>query len=204
MVLLRNVTDYKLCDRKFAQLQTGMKKLGEQLGYSVSFSAGVAVTGNEKVSFETLFEMADDALYEAKTFGKNCHIIHKIRSGKQQDKPVILIADNGEMNRYRLHEIFGKEYELVEAVKRSEALDLLCQHKDRVKVILLDLHLPDLDGLEVLRFINARASYHKIPVIAITNDDNSEEEARRIGVSDMIRKPYELGTVKLRIEDVLQ
>ena len=204
MVLLRNVTDYKLCDRKFAQLQTGMKKLGEQLGYSVSFSAGVAVAGNEKVSFETLFEMADDALYEAKTFGKNCHIIHTTRTGKQKDKPVILIADNGEMNRYRLNQIFGKEYELVEALKRREALDLLCQHKDRVKVVLLDLHLPDMDGLEVLRYINSRASYHNIPVIAITNDDNSEEEARRIGVSDLIRKPFELGTVKLRIENVLQ
>jgi diguanylate cyclase (GGDEF)-like protein len=204
MVLLRNVTDDKLYDRKFTQLQTGMKRMGEQLGYSVSFSAGVAVAEIERVSFETLFEMADDALYEAKNFGKNRHVVHRTRDTKLQNKPVILVADNGEMNRYQLNEILGKEYELVEAEEPNEALDLLSQYKDRIKVILLDMHIPSMDGLEILRFINSRESYRKIPVIAITSDENSEEEAEHLGVADMMRKPFELGTVKLRIESVLQ
>jgi diguanylate cyclase (GGDEF)-like protein len=204
MVLLRNVNDIRLYDRKFAQLQSGMKRLGDQFGYSISISAGVAVVGEERVSFETLYEMADDALYESKTFGKNRIIVHRVIAWEDQEKPVILIADDGEMNRNYLMEMFGREYELIEASERSEALNLLSQYKDRMKLILLDLHIPGMDGLEVLRFINSRMSYHKIPVIAITNDEYSKEEAKRLGVADMIRKPLELANMKMRIENVME
>ena len=203
MVLIRNVNDKKLYERKFAQLQTGMKRLGEQLGYSVSISAGVAMTGKEKVSFETLYEMADDALYESKTFGKNRIVVHSVIEWGEQDKPVILVADNGELNQYELMEMLGRNYEIIRASERSEALNLLSQYKERMKVILLDLHISGMDGLEVLRYINSRVNYHKIPVIALTNEEYSKEDIKQLGVADLIQKPFEPGTVKKAIEDIM-
>lgn len=205
VILLRNVSDRRLFKRKYNQLQLGMKKISERIGYPITCSAGFAVAGREKISFEALFEMADDALYEAKSFGKNRYIIHMTRDMKlQKDKPVLLIADDSEMNREVLKEIFQMDYELVEASDGTEALSLLSQYKDRMAAVLLDLHIPGMNGFEILRYINSRASYQDIPVMVITADEKSEEEALLLGATDMIRKPFEPGVVKLRVERILK
>ena len=63
---------------------------------------------------------------------------------------VILIVDDVELNRAILSERFQKEYSILEAENGAEALELLEQNGGRIKVMLLDLVMPEMDGFQVL------------------------------------------------------
>jgi two-component system, response regulator len=77
----------------------------------------------------------------------------------------------------------------------AEALEFLFQSNGRPKVVLLDLKLPKIDGLEVLRRIKADPSTRDIPVVVVTSsrEDQDLEEAYRLGVNSYVVKPVEFG-----------
>jgi CheY-like chemotaxis protein len=62
-------------------------------------------------------------------------------------------------------------------------------------VILLDLHLPIVDGLEILRRLKSHQRFRAIPVIMLTSsgDDRDIREAYRLGVNSYIQKPVDFG-----------
>jgi DNA-binding NtrC family response regulator len=79
------------------------------------------------------------------------------------------------------------------ALSGQEALGML--EEDRPDVMVLDLRMPGLDGLEVLRRV--KKAYPEIEVIILTGhgSEKDEEEARRLGAFDYLRKPVELETL---------
>lgn len=62
----------------------------------------------------------------------------------------ILIADDAEINRAILRNLFETEYNLLEAENGEQAMMLLRQYHDSITVVLLDLVMPEKDGYEVL------------------------------------------------------
>jgi len=68
--------------------------------------------------------------------------------GKEKD--IILIVDDIEMNRVILNELFKEDYIIYEASDGEEALDIICKLKDKIKIILLDIIMPKIDGFGVL------------------------------------------------------
>lgn len=66
-------------------------------------------------------------------------------------KETILIADDGEINRAILRNLFEDDYNLLEAENGEQALILLRQYRERIAAVLLDLVMPEKDGYEVLR-----------------------------------------------------
>jgi two-component system, response regulator len=91
----------------------------------------------------------------------------------------------------------------------AEALDYLfaadgCLRKDMPKVILLDLKLPKVDGLEVLRKIKSDAKGKIIPVAVLTssNQDSDLEECYRLGVNSYITKPVEFENFMRAVSDL--
>ena len=66
-------------------------------------------------------------------------------------KETILIADDADLNRAILRNLFEDEYNLLEAENGEQALILLRQYRERITVVLLDLVMPEKDGYEVLK-----------------------------------------------------
>ena len=66
---------------------------------------------------------------------------------------------------------------------------------DQLSLILLDLILPDMHGLDILRTLKAEPRCAAIPVIIMTSDKDSEVESLTIGASDFIPKPYPMPKV---------
>lgn len=117
----------------------------------------------------------------------------------------ILIVDDMAVNRAILKELFEYEFDTLEAENGKEALEQLEQHRGEIKVILLDIVMPVMDGFEVLEYLVSYGILREIPVIMITGENTVESEQRGydMGVSDIIGKPFDPYIVLRRVENII-
>ena len=102
----------------------------------------------------------------------------------------ILIVEDEFVNRELLNAYLENEYEILFAETGAEALEMIRAGLDTLSLVLLDLILPDMNGLEILRTIKKDLDMSRIPVIVLTSDKESEVESLNTGASDFISKPY--------------
>ncbi len=116
-------------------------------------------------------------------------------------KPRILIADDEEGIRESLSLILGDDYDLEFAIDGQEALDKLA--KEVFALVLLDIKMPKLDGLEVLKRL--RSNGHKTPVMVLTAYQSVElaKEATKLGALDYLPKPFEREQILSAVRAVL-
>jgi two-component system chemotaxis response regulator CheY len=93
---------------------------------------------------------------------------------------------------------------VVEAGNGVEALELLRTAK--VDLILTDINMPSMDGLELVRQIRVQDLAKGVPVIMITTESSEEQvkQAIQAGARGYIRKPFTAGQVKERVLPLLQ
>ena len=86
--------------------------------------------------------------------------------------------------------------ELLEAGNGKEALEVLSSHW--VDVILLDIHMPEMDGIEMLRRLSEEDLWKRIPVIVVTTEGREQviEEAKRLGAKGYVKKPFNPEQIK--------
>ncbi|MBQ8159807.1 MAG: EAL domain-containing protein, partial [Clostridia bacterium] len=86
--------------------------------------------------------------------------------------------------------ILGDIYDIVVAGTGAEAMAEVREHYDILSLILLDLNLPDMHGLDVLKWLKEDGHYARLPVIVMTADTEAEVESLSLGAIDFIPKPY--------------
>jgi len=117
----------------------------------------------------------------------------------------VLIVDDVEINREILAETFKEDYFIIEACDGAEAIDVMNQNPD-ISAVLLDLLMPKVNGLEVLKEMNRNGKIKTIPVFLITAA-NSEEmllEGYHLGAVDIISKPFMTLFLRHRINNVIE
>ena len=114
-------------------------------------------------------------------------------------QPTILIIDDEPANLRVLKQILQQDYRLIFAKSGSEALRLA--HSKTPNLILLDIMMPDITGLEVCKQLKKDVATAKIPVIFVTalNDHNDEAQGLELGAVDYITKPVSAAVVKARV-----
>ena len=124
---------------------------------------------------------------------------------KNRAVPHILIADDDQPSLILMEiliQSLGYQATLV-----SGGREVLPQvSRSKPDMILLDLHLPDMDGFEIFAHLKNNPNFAKIPIIFITADADvvKKGEALNIGCSDYITKPYDIGAVKIIIQSHLE
>ena len=120
-------------------------------------------------------------------------------------KHTILIVDDARHNRTALREILNDNYIVLEAENGQNALAVLEEKYQAVTVIILDLIMPDMSGLELLEIFHKDVRYQNIPVIAMLRDINDEIECKCLeyGAWDFMRKPYDPTIVRFRVKNVI-
>lgn len=117
------------------------------------------------------------------------------------DRPVLAIEDNAANTRV-LQRVFAKRHEPFEVAGQGrQGIELARQLQPRL--ILLDLHLPDLDGAEVLQRLKADPETSSIPVVIVSADLSvgRRERLRRLGAHDLLPKPLDLGRLLTLVDE---
>lgn len=121
------------------------------------------------------------------------------------EKQSILLVDDEPTNIKILVEVLRDDYDLLIATSGQQALDQVMAHHEDIDLILLDVNMPEMTGIEVLEKINAQLPWGKIPVIFVTarNEEGDEATGLQSGAVDYITKPISAPIVKARIQTQL-
>ena len=109
----------------------------------------------------------------------------------------VLVVDDEFVNRQLLGYILSRDYEVMQAENGRVALELIQANLGMLSAVLLDLHMPEVDGYTVLKTIQGDESLKRIPVIVLTSDKSAEVESLKLGAVDFIPKPYDMPDVIL-------
>jgi putative two-component system response regulator len=132
--------------------------------------------------------------------------VRKAKAARHERPAKILVIDDQEQNIKLLTRILEKEgYEQVRwTTNAGEALSLYAEFNP--DLVLLDLHMREKDGFEVLQEIMSHSGNSYVPVLMITADDSADVKRRALalGAKDFVGKPFDSGEVLLRIRNLLE
>ena len=185
-------------------------------GYSnlqLSVSMGGVLAKNE--SMEDAISRADKLMYQAKN-EKNtviteldkidCNGVVSELSEQKKNKQQILIVDDSEINREILAEILCEDYHVLQADGGKACVQMLEEQGRGISLVMLDIIMPDMDGYEVLAYMNREQWIEDIPVIMISSE-NSESAIRRayeLGAVDFINRPFDSKIVYQRVANTIK
>lgn len=121
------------------------------------------------------------------------------------DKKILLVEDNI-VNQLLIAEIFKFYYydNLVVASNGREAIDIV-NNEEVFDLILMDVQMPEMDGMETTQIIRNKGEYSEVPIIALTANAYTEQIAHYInsGMTDFLAKPLELAELKIILKKYL-
>ena len=122
-----------------------------------------------------------------------------------KSRPTILIADDDERIRLSLSDILlTQRYKVIEARNGKEALEKV--KSEPPDVILLDMNMPEMDGIEVIEHLKADSATKFIPVIVVTgeNDIDLRLQALKLGADDFLIKPPHIAELTVRVRSLVK
>lgn len=104
---------------------------------------------------------------------------------------VLVVDDEPHIGRIIKTKLEHGPFRVTLAYDGQQALDALQQHPD-VALVVLDLMMPHLDGLGVLRQMRGRAAWQRIPTVVLTavGEEQYQREALGLGASEFLTKPF--------------
>ena len=125
-------------------------------------------------------------------------------AARDPKKKTILIADDSELNRELLTQMLGEQYHYLYAADGEQLLHMLFENVE-ADILLLDMHMPHMNGMDVLKVMHAQNWTQDLPVVIISAEDDAGfiRNAYRLGAIDYIRRPFDAFLVQHRVENVL-
>lgn len=116
----------------------------------------------------------------------------------------ILIVDDSFQIRWLVRQVFEKEYNILEAFNGAEGLRIASEEKP--DIILCDVMMPVMDGIELCRKLKSNPETSRIPIVMLTAKVESEDivVGLEAGADDYIVKPFELGIVRTKVINILK
>ena len=120
----------------------------------------------------------------------------------KRDIEVMVVDDDADTRKVISKMLQSEGHYVVEVNNGNQVAELALRH--RPEVITLDMIMPGIDGLEVLRRLKANEKTRKIPVVCISISDDLSPQALQLGAAMFIRKPLETQILLAAIEKVCQ
>ena len=122
-----------------------------------------------------------------------------------ENKSIILVVDDQYQNIELLEAyLVGQDYEIIKASSGKGALEKISSNK--IDLILLDIMMPEMSGLEVLEKLRAQEKTKLIPVIMVTALKETEDKVKALeaGCDDFISKPVDKIELLARVKSILK
>ena len=116
---------------------------------------------------------------------------------------ILVVEDNPELLML-MHHILKSQYRVLVAKNGKEALKIV--HKTPLDLIVSDVMMPEMTGLELTRELKEDPNYSYLPIILLTanTQEEDEKEALKIGADEYLTKPFRLGDLRLRIDNIIE
>ncbi|MBO9576104.1 MAG: response regulator [Sphingobium sp.] len=118
----------------------------------------------------------------------------------------VLIVDDSAVSRMVLGRALTEQgYHVCAVNGGNEALDWIDRHPP-ADLVITDLHMPDVDGLHLIRYLRARRGYTTLPIFVLTAgaEDQEKQQVREAGATGWIVKPFDTAKLVNAIERVAQ
>lgn len=117
---------------------------------------------------------------------------------------ILIVDDSPTIRRMVRASLSGVEAAFVEAASGLEAIEQLSLGP--AALMVLDLNMPDLHGIDVLKFVRSHPSLGRLPVLVLTTrgDDSSRESALNAGATDYMTKPFVPQELAVRVRRLLE
>ncbi|MBQ8596976.1 MAG: response regulator [Lachnospiraceae bacterium] len=118
----------------------------------------------------------------------------------------VLIVDDMKFNRQILKDILQEDYVIAEAENGREALQIIEGQNSEIAAVLLDIVMPEMDGVTFLKVLNEKKLLGTFPVLVVTSEQSVDlvGECFDYGASDFIRKPVNTDFVKQRVQKLVE
>lgn len=120
-------------------------------------------------------------------------------------KNKILIVDDNSINRTILIDMLKDDYDILEAADGTKALGYIKFYGAELSLVLLDLIMPNLNGVEVLKYMRQYGYLDSTPVIMISSEKSAPvvEEIYALGAAEYIVRPFDECTVRQRVKNTI-
>ena len=115
---------------------------------------------------------------------------------------ILVVDDEPAILRFLRPALTAQDYVVVEAESGQPAIDVA--QRDGADLIVLDLGLPDIDGLEVIRRVRAAGLAVPIVVLSSRDDEQAKVAALDLGANDFVAKPFGIDELLARIRTALR
>ena len=115
---------------------------------------------------------------------------------------ILVVDDEQEIRNLLDHFLKDQGYEVVLASDGNQALKLAAE--ENPQVIILDIKMRGLDGLEVCKLLKDKEQTRLIPIIVITGFEDNKMEALNRGADDFVNKPFDMAEIAIRVKSALR
>jgi len=122
-----------------------------------------------------------------------------------RDDLVVLSVDDDAINLMLLKSLLvrsGMVKEVVEAKNGQEAIDIL-KSRDDIDIVLLDIIMPVMGGMEMLKNVRADTALYQPPIIILTTDETRKVEALELGANEFVTKPVRSDELMEKMKSVV-
>ena len=186
----------KLIFDNFVQADTSMTRGYEGSGLGLSISKGLVNLLKGEIKMKSVPGIGSTFFFTIPQSGLNTYVRNKEYELHQyKNSPVILVAEDDDFNYQMIEIVLNREgFKVIRAENGLVAINE-CKTNPEISLVLMDLKMPVLGGLEATKEI--RTFLPELPIVAITAyvSNNDENEAIKCGCDDFITKP--LNRVKL-------
>ena len=129
--------------------------------------------------------------------------LHDEQDGDDDSYRILIVEDNLELLMLMRH-VLKPHYRVFVAKNGSEALDVV--HQTTLDLIVSDVMMPEMDGLELTQTLKHDSRYSHLPIILLTakTQEDDQQEALRLGADDYLTKPFRLSDLRLRIDNIIE
>lgn len=166
-----------------------------------SFSAS-QIDESQKVDINTARSVILDLAIRMKTTTEDS-IPQPMENVDDDSYKLLIIEDNVEL-LVLMQQLLGQKYRVTTASNGQEGLDII--NNSELDLIISDVMMPVMDGYELTRRVKEDPNTSHLPIILLTAKTQEEDrtEALKIGADDYVTKPFKLGDLELRINNIIE